>query len=75
LLSVREQKDKMPPKIFYIKVEDGAIGTIHAGDRLNPDDDSVIHIAIQPRLWGTKYRVVEIKYRLGNLYIRIEKEI
>jgi len=61
--------------ITEIKIGKEKIGTIHFGDRGNPNDTKKVHINIQPMFWKSKYRIEELTWdKNGHVYVYLSKE-
>jgi hypothetical protein len=61
-------------KFFEIKVGNSLIGTVHIGTEANVDDDSYIHLNLQPQYHQSGYEIVEVKYEYGRLYVGLRKD-
>ena len=47
------------------------IGTIHFGTESNCTDATLLHLNIDPRLWGSNYRVNEVKVNGDRIYVAL----
>lgn len=49
------------------------IGTIHFGTETNTEDATLIHINLQPTLWGSRYNVTEASVKDTGTYIMLQR--
>jgi hypothetical protein len=50
------------------------IGTVHIGTEIDANDDTYIHLNLDPLYYESGYKIVEVRHITSSLYVLLQKE-